>query len=573
MGYPLSSFQQLAELCRRDSYGSTFDRYKLVSVLVFGPNDREVKDALKFNFERLHQTTGPDFAFIAFLNPPERWKQEHAQWMRVTKELMAGLSTNEDRIIAALRSRFGLPHGPSILLTDDLRSNRFAVIPTDARHLVGQMEDIGQYASNHEGRFPINDPDFAHLLARYESVFVEETENRESIAKNIADILAVDSLFYSSEDYPESNRSVREEAGEWVSRTLQELLDKAHHYYGEQSEQFLKLYSDYLALSIGTVDSEKDSEKDSSRAETDPWSRWAIDHLDEEQRSPRLSSRIYEEEKRRIEREEESPCRHNPDSSSDGGYCGFTERESCNLSEHAIEVHPSAFRPRKVDIQRYLIPEQFVPWLTDYSRHIRENFNSILPFIFQSMDYGASGYPSYISRSRPDFSPLGLYMGLIMEEEMNASVVQLSRKNAGIRMPEFYRLWDKGNASLPPVELLNGGTVFLNGRGKRKGKDTYRSRSIPIGQAVYVVRSMLQTNPRLPFGYFGEEPFLSRMDSFARYRNQADHAGGIFEKRDFLRAHQVFSSICELDLHQMAALKESLRKHPSRTAFNREDLF
>ena len=490
MGYPLSTFQQLAQLCRNGYYDEAFNRYKLVSILVFGPQDRSVKTTLKYNFERLHVSTGEDFAFIAFLNPPERWKQDHRYWMNKVDELSCDLSTDENRIISSLRSRFNLPQSPCILLTDDLRSNRFAIIPTSSYKLVRQMEEIGRYASGRNERFPINDKEFSLFLSHFESVFIEETENGESVAKNIADILAIDNLFYKSKKYPDSNYYIRKDAECWVSETLNELSHQTNLADEDHFKTLLKRYADYLSLAIATFDSS---------------------HADDE----------------------------------DG------EHDRLNQDRHTMPTADTL--ASLLDAQRFRIPEQFDSFMTDYSKEIRQNYNCILPFIYQNWISPCGIYPDYISSSRTSFAPLGLYMGLIIEEEINASIVQLSRKNAGIQMPEFYRLWDEGNANLPPID-----TVFINGRGKRIGRNKFMVKSIPIGQAVFVVRTMNQTNPGLGFGYFGEDPFLSRIGEFAKHRNMADHPGIYYEKNTFIEAHRAFASICEKDLPNMASLKATL---------------
>ena len=89
MGFPLSTFQQLAGLCK-DEYDAreTFSKYKVIAVVVHDPDDKSFKRRMKFSFERLHETTGRDFAFITFINPSENWKQEHQDWM-MDRELFA----------------------------------------------------------------------------------------------------------------------------------------------------------------------------------------------------------------------------------------------------------------------------------------------------------------------------------------------------------------------------------------------------------------------------------------------------------------------------------------------------
>lgn len=75
MGFPLSTLRQLADLCSEEPFiRKTFDRYRVVAVVVHGPGGQRFKQTVRNNFERLHETTGPSFAFISFIDPPGNGK-------------------------------------------------------------------------------------------------------------------------------------------------------------------------------------------------------------------------------------------------------------------------------------------------------------------------------------------------------------------------------------------------------------------------------------------------------------------------------------------------------------------
>ena len=104
MGFPLSTFQQLSGLCRNEYEArDTFSRYKAVAVLVHDPDDREFRRRMKYSFERLHETTGPDFAFITFIDPPVNWKRAHQDWMEVRERLAAGDESLASELVAGLK--------------------------------------------------------------------------------------------------------------------------------------------------------------------------------------------------------------------------------------------------------------------------------------------------------------------------------------------------------------------------------------------------------------------------------------------------------------------------------------
>ena len=498
MGYPLSTFQQLAHFCRDDRYKSVFDRYKVVAIPFIRPKNQAVRNALKYNFERLHFSTGRYFAFFSFMTPPLRWQKEHPEWMDIRGGLVEGLSTDEDKIIAALQSRFNLPSSPTLLLTDNLRSNSYVVLPVDGNDLVQKMEAIGQFAEQYPERFPMDDPTFNEFLSRYESVFVEETENGESIARNLTDILAVDSLRYKTGKYREAWGVVKREAAEWVRNTLNHLIHKADNAPESEYETELRRYSDYLALTLKAVDSEI---------------------------------------------EIQSPLESRFDTTS------FITPHSFSLNQQVYNVPPFS--------DRFLFSSETAQYLTEDNRIRMDNYNCLVPFFMRDLDDDIRNYPEYLPTFNGDLSPLGLSLGLIIEEELNASVVQLSRKAVGIRMPQYYRLWDRTHPSIPVIKNEKG-TIYLNEKKKKLGRGKHLANRLSIGQTVLAVQQIRKDYPDFPFGVFGEKAFLSSIKKFAPLRNSSAHSGELYGLKKFQATHQAFSNIAEVYFLRMAALKEDL---------------
>lgn len=500
MGFPLSSLQQLSLLCEREPEERRFDRYKLVAVLVAGPKDGAVKDAMARNFERLDISTGKDFAFITFMEPPIQWKQLHGYRMDSLQGLSEGFSTDEGRMISALRELFHLPESPCLMLTDSLNSNQYAIIPVKERDLVEKMEDIGKYAEQRHGRFPITDSSLGLFLSHFGPVYIEQTEDGNSIERNIADIRAIDSLLYNTGEYKEGWSIVRRDAQKWVRKKLQELSFKVKSAK-ENYEAFLKRYSDYLALTLQTVEPTVKTETQFPSVSLD----WDL--------PPVL------------------------------GY-----------------ITPNAFsqeKPREVSFyEQYLIPDKYASYLTPYSQKKMNGYNHTARYFIQGVLGNDSGYPSFIPAPDDDFATLGYYMGHIVEEEINASVVQLFRKCAGIQMPTYYRVWDDTHDKILVLKNEKG-TLFLNGKYERLPDGRYSDNTITIGQTPPAIRQMKIDYPEYPFGPFGEESFISRIAGFARYRNKADHPG-LYSFEYFKTAHKAFMAICEEDLPHIAHLKKQL---------------
>lgn len=497
--YPFTKFLQLIEFCRYGDHRDTFGRYNLIALPFIGTGDKSVRNSLKQNFERLHVTTGRALACITFMTPPLRWQREHRQWMNVREGLTLEISTDEGRIESALRDRFVLPEsGSYLLLTDSLDSSRFVVIPVEGRDLVAKLEAIGDYAQRRPRRFPVNDPAFEAFLSQYDSVYPEETENGESIAKNLTDILAVDNLFYGSGDYDGEAGYVRSQAQSWIDGSLNRLLDRVDSQSGEDLDSVLRRYSDFLAFTLETCNASPE-------------------------RAPRPASR----------------------------------RESSYMTQYSmtnLEDPTSVFQAAK----EYYIPGQYNPYLTDLSKKKMESFNCLLPFIMLKPAQRRMMYPDFLSASRVDYAPLGLYLGAIIEEELNASVVQLARKNAGIEMPRYYRIWDESNRDLPGINTGNG-CIYLNGKSDRIGRNKYKVSTLGIGQTGLAVRLMREADPKMEFGRFGDDDFLLRLKLFSKCRNTADHPA-LFGKQAFLEAFRLFTDICQTDLKAMSTLKKSLMK-------------
>ena len=167
MGFPLSTFQQLAGLCNEEPYiRQTFDNFKLIGIIVHNPDDDAFLRQIKYSFEHLHEVTGKAFAFITFINPPYGWSMAHRGWMETRERLSAGDGCEDAEFIQILQRKLDLPDGPCLILTENLLSNRYVILPTSRRDIIHQMEVIGDYTYASTGRFPITDSSVLSFLSR-----------------------------------------------------------------------------------------------------------------------------------------------------------------------------------------------------------------------------------------------------------------------------------------------------------------------------------------------------------------------------------------------------------------------
>ena len=258
MGFPLSTFQQLAGLCKEEPYiRQTFDDFKLIGIIVHDPDDDAFLRQIKYSFEHLHEVTGKAFAFITFINPPYGWSRAHQGWMETRERLSAGDGCEDAEFIQILQRRLDLPEGPCLILTENLLSNRYVILPTSQGSIIHQMEEIGYYTNASTGRFPITDSSFLSFLSRLGSAYEEQTRNGESLAKNIADMVAVRALTGAGAVQDRFARQIqKDEAQIYVKNELLSLWNELERHKDpndvNQSQDQLDSFSDYLASIIGS---------------------------------------------------------------------------------------------------------------------------------------------------------------------------------------------------------------------------------------------------------------------------------------------------------------------------------
>ena len=160
-----------------------------------------------------------------------------------------------------------------------------------------------------------------------------------------------------------------------------------------------------------------------------------------------------------------------------------------------------------------------------------------------------------------DFSPLGNYLGKIVEEEVNASLVQWIRKIIGVSMPDHYRLYQEGlDENTCPLIRRNSKLARFNQRGKPVGAENCADRTVALGDTVYATRYMRdrcgEAGPGP--GILEEEDCLNDLYQFSQRRNEACH-NSYFDEEAFRDIHRRFLRILELYVPEMVILKRSLR--------------
>lgn len=509
MGYPLSTFQQLSGLCSNEPFiRKTFNEYKLVSVIVHAPEDDRFRREIKYSFEHLHEVTGKDFAFISFINPPYKWAASHSGWMGMRESLSNGRGLDDSGFVRALQRRLDLPDNPCLVLTDDLLSNKYVILPTSRDNVISQMEAISGFVNSWLGRFPVDEPEFLNFLSRLGSAFSEQTTDGNSLAKNIADLTAVRALTGAGAIW--DNRFARETQIEDAYRYVRSELKSLWVLLGNSREsgdsdkasEMLEKFSDYLSEVIRVAEGNNNSHYSHGHN---------LNHRTD-------SADIFADE------------------------------------ELGLGIHTAIQKDEK-----YLLRVQDDEGLESITRDYLSNFNMLLPVYFNSFHdhFKAVELESLSPKGfEKDFSPLGNYLGKAMEEEMNASLVQRVRQLMGVDMPKYYRRYEE-TLKDPCAVKTRDKIIYLNKRGRNLSDSDYSDWSYSMGEVLCVLREMAKSKPS-KMGIFCDEAFIEKADSFARNRNTACHSG-IFAITSFDDMYEGFWNLKRFYLPEMIRLKKSLR--------------
>ena len=498
MGFPLSTFQHLAGLCRNeDDAMYRFSMYKVVAVVVSDPDDRSFKRKMKSSFERLHVTTGPEFAFITFINPSENWKQEHRDWMEDRERLATGDGCDDPAFFHALKDQLELPDSPCLVLTDDLLSSSYLVLLTSEDRFVEQLEEIGRFAEAREGRFPVHGSEFTSFLQTLGTVWVQETADGRSLAANVADLVAIPALTgKGAVRIRMAQEGQKKEAHDYVRQELRILkyeLERARANGDEVGAgRVLSRLSDYLAL-IAREAGVTPSFATAGRAGT----------------------------------------RGGWDGSPSGSMSEFLIRKSdCSGME---DLSWNCMMNYNHLLPLYLHPEMAYEW-----SRVNLGYLETEPLMM-------------------DYSTLCIGFCKAVEEEVNASVVQRLRGILGVGMPEYYRLFQEGLEDPECGVPTKGKTIKFNQKGAPAGGDRFSDRTIPLGDFVYATRSLVKFREAGPLlGEFGREEFLQEVYEFAMKRNEACH-NSLFDEGQFIEMHRRFTEILARYLSGMVSLKNRLR--------------
>lgn len=154
-----------------------------------------------------------------------------------------------------------------------------------------------------------------------------------------------------------------------------------------------------------------------------------------------------------------------------------------------------------------------------------------------------------------DYSSEGACLGKIIEEEINASIVQLIRKvRFDIEMPRYWRRYDDTKHDTCVIKTKNLQVTF-NFIDKKRNI----LRTVPIGQVYRSIETLLAEDEKYEsaLGVFASSDFIRALTGFSYFRNDSSHPGGV-SAEDFQEMHQRFTELMESYMHEMVSLKKRL---------------
>ena len=141
MGWPTSSFQVFANACKNQSTRSKLDRVRYVAIVVHDPDDQVFINCVNDNYAKLNHETGEDFAYITFCGMPRDYNPLHPEPDSIPP------TDNDPDLIRLIQRQFNIRKLPSLIITDNLSSNRYFTWASSTEEIFNQLIVLGRFSS------------------------------------------------------------------------------------------------------------------------------------------------------------------------------------------------------------------------------------------------------------------------------------------------------------------------------------------------------------------------------------------------------------------------------------------
>ena len=224
MGWPTSSFQVFAKTCKNQSTRSKLDRVRYVAIVVHDPDDQDFIDCVNDNYAELNYKTGEDFAYITFCGMPRDYNPLHPEPDSIPP------TDNDPDLIRLIQRQFNIRKLPSLIITDNLSSNRYFTWASSAEEIFNQLIVLGRFSSA-----DMDDPD------SYSKLHWTQTPDGRTIAEIMTESLAV---YEIAEGVWRMDQS---DATEFLKKDLKSIQERIEDV-SEQSDESIQQIEHLLLL-------------------------------------------------------------------------------------------------------------------------------------------------------------------------------------------------------------------------------------------------------------------------------------------------------------------------------------
>lgn len=224
MGWPTSSFQVFAKTCKNQSTRSKLDRVRYVAIVVHDPDDQDFINCVNDNYAELNYKTGEDFAYITFCGMPRDYNPLHPEPDSIPP------TDNDPDLIRLIQRQFNIRKLPSLIITDNLSSNRYFTWASSAEEIFNQLIVLGRFSSA-----DMDDPD------SYSKLHWTQTPDGRTIAEIMTESLAV---YEIAEGVWRMDQS---DATEFLKKDLKSIQERIEDV-SEQSDESIQQIEHLLLL-------------------------------------------------------------------------------------------------------------------------------------------------------------------------------------------------------------------------------------------------------------------------------------------------------------------------------------
>ena len=235
MGYILNRFDRLMELRKNKAIN---EQFKLTAIIVHDPKDHELVDYIKSHFLFFAKSTGKNFLFITFIQPPIEYTDALIRGKYKYAKLLVSDSkqlSNTDTIINPLiRDHYRLPaDGSYMVIANKLLDDIVYRVSITKQSLLNQLMYLTEYCD-----CPNN---FDELITQLKG---ESINIKEMLGDSLLKIVSLISPSSSPEKYGLYSYSQRKMAKQTINEEKQKLLNALRQSSDSEdlTEDVLKIY-------------------------------------------------------------------------------------------------------------------------------------------------------------------------------------------------------------------------------------------------------------------------------------------------------------------------------------------